>query len=122
MATENTVSSPRIDRKFVDERGNLTQNAYALLYGLIVRTGGVTAPVIDMDGMDERFTSLEAAPISPDLSGDIAALSSFVSSLPAHQPQAESDNQLNDGQIMAVLAELDQLRARVKALEIGYHV
>lgn len=36
----NTLTSPRIDRKFVDGQGNLTPNAYALLYGVFVRTGG----------------------------------------------------------------------------------
>jgi hypothetical protein len=117
MTTENTISSPRIDRKFVDERGNLTQNSYALLSGLIVRTGGVTAPVIDMDGMEGRLNSLEGTPLQPDQSAEISALFSMLETMPAPaQPTAVGD-QLQDNQASSLAAELYQLRSRIEALE-----
>lgn len=119
MATANTVSSPRIDRKFVDANGNLTQNAYALLYGLIVRTGGTVAPIIDMDGMEGRLASLEVAPGPVDHAEQIASLLSMLETLPSTVDAQPPAPELHDTQAMQIASELDALRKRIEALEIG---
>lgn len=117
MATETTVSSPRIDRKFVDGQGNLTQNAYALLYTLILRTGGVVAPVIDIPSIDGRLGTLEASPPPQDHSAQIDALFSMMETMPAQAEQPPAPDQLQDTQAAYLAAELENLRARIEALE-----
>lgn len=110
MATENTISSPRIDRKFVDASGNLTQNAYALLYGLIARTGGVSAPIIDISSIDGRLSAASA---------QLVELLSMLETLPAPIAQEPQQLDIHDTRTMALAAEVDQLRQRIEALEIG---
>ena len=119
MATENIVSSPRIDRKFVDANGNLTQNAYALLYGLITRTGGVIAPIIDVNSIDGRLNAVEGTPLSIDASAQLVELMSMLETLPAPIAQEPQQMDIQDTRTMALAAEVDQLRQRLDALEIG---
>lgn len=106
MATEavtTTVSSPRIDRKFVDAQGNLTQNAYALLYGLIVRTGGTTAPVIDTAGLSQRLDATES---------EIDSLSHE----PAPAPVLAQEDP-RDAVIQSLAADMARLTQRIEQLE-----
>ena len=119
MATENTVSSPRIDRKFVDANGNLTPNAYALLYGLITRTGGVIAPIIDINSIDGRLNAVEVAPLAMDATAQLVELVSVLETLPAPMAQEPQQIDIQDTRTMALAAEVDQLRQRIEALEIG---
>ena len=119
MTTENTVSSPRIDRKFVDANGNITPNAYVLLYGLITRTGGVIAPIIDINGIDSRLNAVEVAPLAMDATAQLVELVSVLETLPAPMAQEPQQIDIQDTRTMALAAEVDQLRQRIEALEIG---
>lgn len=117
MATDTTISSPRIDRKFVDGQGNLTQNAYALLYTLILRTGGTVAPVIDIPSINGRLDGLEAAPLPQDHSAQIDALFSVLDTMPAQSEPPQPPDLLQDNQSASLAAEIENLRARIEALE-----
>lgn len=115
MAEESVINTPRIDRQFCFPNGMLTQNAYALLYGLIRRTGGVVGSVIDADGMTEQLDALAQAP--------------FPESAPAFQndpgPPPVSyffAYEAPDGRLQALEAEVQQLRSLVDGLTQGYQV
>jgi hypothetical protein len=108
MATESIVLTPRLDRKFTDGQGNLTQNAYALLSGLIRRTGGVVSSAIDMPGMEESISALEQQPepfIPEHDSPELAHIE-----LP---PEPAEDY---GAQIATLRAELDELRGLISGL------
>lgn len=107
---DSTISTPRLDRKFVDAQGNLTQNAYALLFGLITRTGGVQAVVIDANGMQEQIDDALVAARTPPLVPEDPLLP------PAHIPVPE---QQDDGRLQSLEAEVGRLRDLVAGLQQG---
>lgn len=105
--TVSTVATPRIDVNFTDPgTGKLTQNGYALLYGLILRTGGTVAEVIDMaavraviNGLSDDVLSILAAPLPAE-----------AAPVPADAPH---------GRMEALEAEMGVLRSLINALQQG---
>lgn len=81
MATESVITAARIDRQFTDSRGQLTQNGYAILAGLLRRTGGPVGLVIDVP---EIYSLINTAQVTANAAAAaVAALSVTVTALQA---------------------------------------
>jgi hypothetical protein len=125
-ASTSTVSTPRLDRKFVDESGNLTQTAYALLSNLVRRTGGVVGEVIDVAGLQEQITDQAETNVAQDeaLEKQAAALQAIADEgeggvMPSRPEQWQhKDDPAPEMEEMR--ARLHQLETLVNDLLIGY--
>lgn len=104
MASEIAISQPRIDQRFVDDVGRLTQYGYSLLTQVVGRLGGPVGEILDA-----RSLSLAVS----ELQQEAAALPVFIpQTAGSEDPSAE---------VSALRAEVAALRVIVEGLQQGYH-
>lgn len=108
MASENTISQPRIDRRFVDDMGRLTEYGYSLLVQIVNRVGGPVGEVLDGRSLSLAISELQQAPLPVDRSSDIDELQSLVWTQPVPERALAANEDPS--------AELQTLRAEVYAL------
>lgn len=119
MASDDQTSvivAPRIDRKFVDANGNLTMSGYALLDGLLRRTGGPVGSIISLPDIEAEFNELTAQLQAFGLRVDaveeetqaLELLPSPVEHAPTIEPQ--------DGRLQQLEAQVHALTQQVNAL------
>lgn len=127
-AITSTVATPRIDLNFVEPgTGKLTQNAYALLYQLIRRTGGVVSEVIDpaairvsINGLSDDVLSIQTAPLPADAAPAPADDDEHgrMESIEAEMSVLHSADNPH-GRIEALEAEMSALRSAINDLQQG---
>lgn len=117
----SVINTPRLDMAFVNAKGQLTEYGYVLLAGIIRRTGGAVNEPFDAEEILNQLNSLSIEPSGVDYGVQVAALQREMSLLPVHAPQPSNVAESEPGNA-AIYAELDALRKRVHALEIGYQV
>lgn len=118
MASENTISQPRIDRRFVDDMGRLTEYGYSLLVQIVNRVGGPVGEVLDGRSLSQAIAEIQQAPLPVDRSSDIDELQSLVWNQPAtvSVPAATEDT---SAELQSLRAEVDALRNIVDGLLQG---
>ncbi len=121
MASENTISQPRIDRRFVDDVGRLTEYGYSLLVQIVNRVGGPVGEVLNGRELTAAITELQLQPQPFDHTLSIEALRNEIGAMPLPERHIVP-SEIADTFIFSLMAELDALRKRVEALEIGYQV
>ncbi len=121
MASENTISQPRIDQRFVNAEGQLTQYGYSLLVQIVNRVGGPIGEVLNGRELSAAIAELQIQPQPIDQTLSIEALRNELGSMPRYEPYV-APSEIADATSFSLMAELDALRKRVEALEIGYQV
>lgn len=121
MATEGIIARPRIDRRFVDTNGNLTMSAYALLDGLFRRTGGASAPAIDIDAIYALIDVALDTQQQPDLSSReaLSAVDELRNELATARGLMQDLRSLIEEQAaeLAALRPMADLRGRIEQIE-----
>lgn len=119
MATDDSTSvlaAPRIDRKFVDANGNLTMSGYALLDGLLRRTGGSIGQIINVPNIDAEFAELnaqlQAFGVRVGAVEDDADALQLLPTPAEHAPPIEQA----DGRLQQLEAQVQALTQQVNAL------
>lgn len=120
MASENTISQPRIDYPFVTSQGLLTQYGYSLLVQIVNRVGGPVGEILDGRELSQAIEELRQQPTVPDRSFEIDALGSFLMTQPTSL-QAAPTVEDPSAEIPAMRAELAALRAIVEGIQQGMH-
>lgn len=120
MASENTINQPRIDHPFVKGDGRLTEWGYTLLTQIVRRVGGTVGEVLNGRELTAAIEELQLQPLQPDLTPSVEALRNEIGVMPMAREHVQQSDLPPD--VFSLMAELDALRKRVEALEIGYQV
>ncbi len=118
----NVISTPRLDMAFVNAKGQLTEYGYVLLANIIRRTGGPVNEPFDPDDVLNQLSGLAIQPSPIDYGAQVAALQRDLSIAPPVVVEPRQSSVPNDPGYAALHAEIDALRKRINALEIGYQV
>ncbi len=117
----SVINTPRLDMAFVNAKGQLTEYGYVLLANLIRRTGGAVNEPFDPTDILDQLMGLSIEPPPSDYGAQLSALQREMSLAPVPVMQAGSRVADEPGNA-ALHAEIDALRKRIHALEIGYQV
>lgn len=113
----DNLESPRIDRRFVNSGGNLTDTAYAFLYKLWRRSGGAAGDEeIDLHSVDTNTAALFLLADSTGMVPSVAPLPFPEDQAPTYAALSLNDLGYNDPETRDKLAELVK---RVLALEMN---